>query len=72
MKLKYTKDINLDLDSIADALLEAMEDQLNDELEDLVATDAEVEFLDQHRSEIKKELFPIIGRRLMAWRNKND
>lgn len=68
MKIKYTRELNLDLNQVADALMNAMIDQLNEELGEIVETDMDVEYLEKYKPNIKNELFPIISKKLMQWR----
>ena len=68
MKIKYTREFNLDLNQVADALMNAMIDQFNEELGEIVETDMDVEYLEKYKPNIKNELFPIISKKLMQWR----
>lgn len=72
MKLKYNRVINLDLEMIGDAFMDTMEDQLNDVIREIATTNAQEEYLEEHIPQIKQELFPIISRKLMCWRNNNN
>ena len=72
MKIKYTREFDLDLDEIADALMDAITDQLNDELIDLAETDRDEEFLRNAKCNIKHELYPILINKLQQWRINND
>ena len=72
MKIKYTREFDLDLDKIADALMNAITDQLNDELSDLAETNKDEEFLENCKHDIKYEIYSILISKLQQWRTNND
>lgn len=72
MKIKYTREFDLDLDEIAVALIDAITDQLDDQLSELAETDKDEEFLTNAKLNIKYELYPILINKLQQWRINND
>ena len=72
MKIKYSREFDLDLDVIADVLIDAITDQLDEELGEIAESDIDAEYLEKFKPNIKNELYPILNKKLMCWRINND